>query len=52
MDLTDSLTALFNGFRPLFAALTPDQVNELAQDVIERRNSLSDDRVEKARLQG
>jgi len=30
-----SLTALFNGFRPLFAALTPQQVNELAQDVID-----------------
>jgi phospholipid/cholesterol/gamma-HCH transport system substrate-binding protein len=29
-----SLTALFNGFRPLFAALTPDQVNELSNDII------------------
>jgi phospholipid/cholesterol/gamma-HCH transport system substrate-binding protein len=30
-----SLTALFNGFRPLFSALTPQQVNELSQDVID-----------------
>ena len=29
-----SLTALFNGFRPLFAALTPTQVNHLSDDVI------------------
>jgi phospholipid/cholesterol/gamma-HCH transport system substrate-binding protein len=26
---------LFNGFRPLFSALTPDQVNELSQDIID-----------------
>lgn len=30
-----SLTALFNGFRPLFSALTPQHVNELAADVID-----------------
>ncbi|MBN9621126.1 MAG: MCE family protein, partial [Actinobacteria bacterium] len=30
-----SLTDLFNGFRPLFAALTPTQVNELSQDIID-----------------
>lgn len=30
-----SLTDLFNGFRPLFAALTPRQVNELSQDIID-----------------
>jgi phospholipid/cholesterol/gamma-HCH transport system substrate-binding protein len=30
-----SLTDLFNGFRPLFSALTPDQVNELSQDIID-----------------
>jgi phospholipid/cholesterol/gamma-HCH transport system substrate-binding protein len=30
-----SLTDLFNGFRPLFAALTPQQVNELSQDIID-----------------
>lgn len=30
-----SLTALFNGFRPLFAALTPQEVNELSQDIID-----------------
>jgi phospholipid/cholesterol/gamma-HCH transport system substrate-binding protein len=38
MDRTQpalSLTALFNGFRPLFSALTPQQVNELSQDVID-----------------
>lgn len=29
-----SLTALFNGFRPLFAALTPEQVNRLSGDII------------------
>ena len=29
-----SLTALFNGFRPLFAALTPSQVNDLSGDII------------------
>jgi phospholipid/cholesterol/gamma-HCH transport system substrate-binding protein len=29
-----SLTDLFNGFRPLFSALTPQQVNELSQDII------------------
>lgn len=30
-----SLTQLFNGFRPLFSALTPEQVNELSQDIID-----------------
>jgi phospholipid/cholesterol/gamma-HCH transport system substrate-binding protein len=30
-----SLTDLFNGFRPLFNALTPQQVNELSQDIID-----------------
>jgi phospholipid/cholesterol/gamma-HCH transport system substrate-binding protein len=30
-----SLTDLFNGFRPLFSALTPDQVNELSEDIID-----------------
>jgi phospholipid/cholesterol/gamma-HCH transport system substrate-binding protein len=29
-----SLTALFNGFRPLFAALTPQQVNDISNDLI------------------
>jgi phospholipid/cholesterol/gamma-HCH transport system substrate-binding protein len=29
-----SLTDLFNGFRPLFNALTPQQVNELSQEII------------------
>lgn len=28
------LTVLFNGFRPLFAALTPDQVNRLSYELI------------------
>jgi phospholipid/cholesterol/gamma-HCH transport system substrate-binding protein len=30
-----SLTDLFNGFRPLFTALTPQEVNELSQDIID-----------------
>lgn len=30
-----SLTDLFNGFRPLFSALTPQQVNELSKDIID-----------------
>jgi phospholipid/cholesterol/gamma-HCH transport system substrate-binding protein len=30
-----SLTDLFNGFRPLFRALTPQQVDELSQDIID-----------------
>jgi phospholipid/cholesterol/gamma-HCH transport system substrate-binding protein len=30
-----SLTDLFNGFRPLFSALTPQQVNELSRDIID-----------------
>jgi phospholipid/cholesterol/gamma-HCH transport system substrate-binding protein len=30
-----SLTDLFNGFRPLFNALTPEEVNELSQDIID-----------------
>ncbi len=30
-----SLTDLFNGFRPLFSALTPQQVNELSQDIVD-----------------
>jgi phospholipid/cholesterol/gamma-HCH transport system substrate-binding protein len=30
-----SLTDLFNGFRPLFSALSPQQVNELSQDIID-----------------
>lgn len=30
-----SLTLLFNGFRPLFNALSPQQVNELSQDIID-----------------
>jgi phospholipid/cholesterol/gamma-HCH transport system substrate-binding protein len=30
-----SLTDLFNGFRPLFSALTPQQVNELSTDIID-----------------
>jgi phospholipid/cholesterol/gamma-HCH transport system substrate-binding protein len=29
-----SLTALFNGFRPLFRALTPDDVNKFALEII------------------
>lgn len=29
-----SLTVLFGGFRPLFQALRPDQVNELADDIL------------------
>ncbi|HET6909708.1 MAG TPA: MlaD family protein [Mycobacteriales bacterium] len=29
------LTTLFNGFRPLFQALTPDQVNQLAYEIIQ-----------------
>jgi phospholipid/cholesterol/gamma-HCH transport system substrate-binding protein len=30
-----SLTDLFNGFRPLFSALTPQEVNQLSQDIID-----------------
>lgn len=30
-----SLTDLFNGFRPIFAALTPQQVNDLSQEIID-----------------
>jgi len=29
-----SLTGLFNGFRPLFAALSPKQVNDLSEEII------------------
>ena len=29
-----SLTALFNGFRPLFSGLSPTQVNELSGDIV------------------
>jgi phospholipid/cholesterol/gamma-HCH transport system substrate-binding protein len=29
-----SLTALFNGFKPLFSALSPDQANQLAADIV------------------
>lgn len=29
------LTAVFNGFQPLFSALTPDQVNQLTQSIID-----------------
>lgn len=29
-----SLTALFNGFRPLFAALTPQQVNDFSTELV------------------
>jgi phospholipid/cholesterol/gamma-HCH transport system substrate-binding protein len=29
------LTVLFNGFKPLFAALTPDQVNQLAGSLVQ-----------------
>jgi phospholipid/cholesterol/gamma-HCH transport system substrate-binding protein len=29
------LTVLFNGFKPLFAALTPDQVNQLASSIVQ-----------------
>ena len=29
-----SLTALFNGFRPLFSVISPTQVNELSDDII------------------
>ena len=29
------LTVLFDGFKPLFAALTPDQVNELSMNVVQ-----------------
>lgn len=29
------LTVLFDGFRPLFAALTPDQVNELSMNLVQ-----------------
>jgi phospholipid/cholesterol/gamma-HCH transport system substrate-binding protein len=37
-----SLTDLFNGFRPLFSALTPEQVNELSQDIIDVLQGQSD----------
>ncbi len=37
-----SLTDLFNGFRPLFTALTPQQVNELSQDIIDVLQGQSD----------
>jgi phospholipid/cholesterol/gamma-HCH transport system substrate-binding protein len=37
-----SLTDLFNGFRPLFSALTPQQVNELSQDIIDVLQGQSD----------
>ncbi|MCW2496881.1 MAG: hypothetical protein JWQ77_2805 [Jatrophihabitans sp.] len=30
-----SLTALFNGFRPLFSAISPQQVNELSNDIVD-----------------
>jgi phospholipid/cholesterol/gamma-HCH transport system substrate-binding protein len=30
-----SLTALFNGFRPLFSGLSPQQVNELSNEIID-----------------
>jgi phospholipid/cholesterol/gamma-HCH transport system substrate-binding protein len=30
-----SLTALFDGFRPLFSAVSPTQVNELSNDIID-----------------
>jgi phospholipid/cholesterol/gamma-HCH transport system substrate-binding protein len=30
-----SLTALFNGFQPLFAALKPDQVNQLSLEIVQ-----------------
>ena len=29
------LTVLFNGFKPLFQALTPDQVNELSMNLVQ-----------------
>jgi phospholipid/cholesterol/gamma-HCH transport system substrate-binding protein len=29
-----SLTALFDGFKPLFSALSPDQANQLAADIV------------------
>src|SRR5699024_1503923 len=29
------LTAVFNGFQPLFDALTPDEINELSMSIIE-----------------
>lgn len=38
MDRTSpslDLTALFNGFQPLFQALDPDQVNELSQNLVQ-----------------
>jgi len=37
-----SLTALFNGFRPLFTGLTPEEVNELSQDLIDVLQGQSD----------
>jgi phospholipid/cholesterol/gamma-HCH transport system substrate-binding protein len=30
-----SLTALFNGFRPLFQSLNPDQVNQLSAEIVQ-----------------
>jgi phospholipid/cholesterol/gamma-HCH transport system substrate-binding protein len=30
-----SLTALFNGFRPLFQSLQPDQINQLAGEIVQ-----------------
>lgn len=30
-----SLTALFNGFRPIFSALTPEQVNDLSGEIVQ-----------------
>jgi phospholipid/cholesterol/gamma-HCH transport system substrate-binding protein len=30
-----SLTALFNGFRPLFQSLNPNQINELAAEIVQ-----------------
>lgn len=38
MDQTEpalDLTALFNGFKPLFQALQPDQVNELSMNIVQ-----------------
>jgi phospholipid/cholesterol/gamma-HCH transport system substrate-binding protein len=37
-----SLTDLFNGFRPLFSALRPEQVNELSQNIIDVLQGQSD----------
>src|SRR5699024_1704141 len=37
------LTAVFNGFQPLFDALTPDEINKLSMSIIEVLQGQSDD---------